>query len=62
MSDLFGERTPAQRVQVILAAAVGRDLSSWERFEFLPNIQARTTLTAKQEQVLRGIEIKVLES
>ena len=62
MSNLFGERTPAQRVQAILAAAVGRDLSSWERFEFLPNIQTKATLTAKQEQVLRGIELKVLES
>lgn len=48
--------TPAQRVQAILRAAVGRDLSSWERFDFLPSIQNRTSLSEKQEACLVRIE------
>lgn len=48
--------TTAQRVQRILDEATGRDLSSWERHEFLSNIKARPSLTEKQEKVLRGIE------
>ena len=51
--------TPAQRVERILAEAVGRDLTSYERFEFLPNIKQRATLTEKQEKVLAGIEARV---
>lgn len=47
---------PAERVTRILAEAVGRDLSSWERFEFLPSIKERSQLTEKQEAVLGGIE------
>lgn len=53
--------TPAQRVDRILAEAVGSDLSSWEKFEFLPNVKLRTTLTDKQEQVLSQIEKRVFE-
>jgi hypothetical protein len=53
--------TPAERVQRILANAVGRDLSSWERFEFLPNIKQRHSLSQKQEQTLRAIELRVVE-
>ncbi len=52
--------TPAQRVAKILAEAVGSDLSSWEKFEFLPSIKQRATLTEKQETVLAGIERRVL--
>ncbi len=52
--------TPAQRVAKILAEAVGSDLSSWEKFEFLPSIKQRATLTEKQEKVLAGIERRVL--
>lgn len=48
--------TPTQRVQRILDEATGRDLSSWERFDFLPSIRQRSTLTEKQEKVLAGIE------
>lgn len=48
--------SPAERVKRILAEAVGRDLSSWERHDFLPSIKTRSTLTEKQEVVLSGIE------
>lgn len=53
--------SPAARVQRILDEAVGSDLSSWEKFEFLPSIKQRATLTEKQEKVLRGIENRILE-
>lgn len=51
--------TPSKRVERILADAVGSDLSSWEKFEFLPSIKQRATLTEKQEKVLAGIEARV---
>lgn len=51
--------TPAQRVDRILAEAVGSDISSWEKFDFLPSIRQRATLTEKQEKVLAGIEQRV---
>lgn len=51
--------TPLQRVNKILSECVGRDLSSWERFDFLPSIKQRQTLTEKQEKVLAGIEARV---
>lgn len=51
--------TPAKRVERILADAVGSDLSSWEKFEFLPSIKQRATLTEKQEKVLAGIEARM---
>lgn len=54
--------TPANRVERILADAVGSDLSSWEKFEFLPSIKQRATLTEKQEKVLAGIEARVFGS
>ena len=53
--------TPAQRVDRILAEAVGRDLSSWEKFEFLPSVKQRATLSPKQESILAGIERRLLE-
>lgn len=52
--------TPAQRVDRILSEAVGSDLSSWEKHEFLPSIKQRSTLTEKQEKVLASIESKAL--
>lgn len=52
--------TPAQRVERILAEAVGSDLSSWEKHNFMPSIKQRATLTEKQEKVLAGIEARVL--
>lgn len=48
--------TPAQRVDRILAEAVGRDLSSWERHQFLPSVKQRQALSVKQEQCLANIE------
>ena len=48
--------TPAERVTRILDEAVGRDLSSWEKFEFLPSVKRRTALSEKQEKVLAQIE------
>lgn len=53
--------TPAQRIDRILAEVVGRDLSSWEKHEFLPSIRQRATLTEKQEKVLSRIERRVFE-
>jgi len=53
--------TPAQRVARIEAEAVGRDLSSWERFEYLPSIKQRATLSDKQEKVLAQIEHRLFE-
>lgn len=53
--------TPAQRVQKIMDEAVGSDLSSWEKFEFLPSIKERAGLSEKQEKCLRGIEKRIFE-
>ena len=54
--------TPAQRVDRILAEAVGSDLNSWERFEFMPSVRQRSTLSEKQEKTLAQIEVKVFGS
>lgn len=51
--------TPAERVARIEAEAVGRDLSSWERHEFLPSIKQRASLSEKQEAVLSKIEARI---
>ena len=48
--------TPAERVKRITDEAVGRDLNSWERFEFLPSIAKFETLSEKQEKVVKLIE------
>lgn len=48
--------TPAERVTRILSEAVGSDLSSWEKHEFLPSIKQRGSLSEKQEAVLLKIE------
>lgn len=53
--------TPAQRAQKIMDEAVGSDLSSWEKFEFMPSIKERSCLSEKQEKVLRGIERRIFE-
>ena len=54
--------TPAQRVDRILAEAVGSDLTSWEKHDFLRNIHHRATLSDKQEKTLTEIEAKVFGS
>ena len=51
--------TPAQRVARILSEAVGSDLSSWERHQFMPSIMARSSLSEKQEKVLAQIEARI---
>ncbi|MDA8093386.1 MAG: hypothetical protein M0T84_05640 [Betaproteobacteria bacterium] len=51
--------SPAERVDRVLREAVGSDLSSWEKFEFLPSIRRRASLTEKQENVLRQIEQRI---
>lgn len=51
---------PRARVRKILDNCVGADLSSWEKFEFLPSVANRFVLTEKQEQILAGIEERVL--
>ena len=51
--------TPSKRVQAIFDEAVGSDLNSWEKFEFLPSIKNRTVLTVNQEKSLRQIERKI---
>lgn len=48
-----------ERVQRILDEAVGADLNSWEKHQFLPSICNMFTLSEKQEKVLRQIENKV---
>lgn len=53
--------SPYKRVDRILAEAVGSDLTSWEKFEFLPNLRFRSTLTEKQEKILHEIELRILE-
>jgi len=53
--------TPSQRVARIEAEAVGRDLNSWEKHNFLPSIKQRATLSEKQEKVLAQIEQRLFE-
>lgn len=54
------EKSTKQRVKAILEAAVGRDLSSKERHEFLPSIVRRgNPLTPKQETWLLSIEARL---
>ena len=52
----------AKRVDAVLASAVGRDLSSWERFTFLPNIRTQIVLSPKQEKILGEIEHQVFDN
>lgn len=53
-------KTIKQRVEAILEAAVGRDLSSKERHEFLPSIvNYQRPLSPKQETWLLSIEARL---
>jgi hypothetical protein len=54
--------TPNERVQRIFDNAVGSDLSSWEKFEFLPSIKNMMQLTVKQNTILCQVERKVLDN
>jgi len=49
----------SQRVDKIFAETVGFDLSSWEKYEFLPNIRDNLRLTPSQERVLSTIEARL---
>lgn len=49
------------RIDKLLADAVGRDLSSWERNEFLPSLRNFWTLSIKQEKILADLERRVYD-
>ena len=51
--------SPSERIDKILAEAVGSDLTSWEKHQFLPSVRQRATLSDKQEKTLAQIEAKV---
>lgn len=51
--------TPAERVERIMKEATGQDLSSKEKFEFLPHCKKFRTLSASQEKWLRDIEMRL---
>ena len=51
-----------KRVNQLLDDAVGRDLSSWERNEFLPSLRKFWSLTPRQEGLLAAIERRVYET
>lgn len=53
---------PRKRVDRIFEECVGSDLSSWERFEFLPSVANRFVLTEKQEKCLAKIEARIFGS
>jgi len=50
---------PAARVKRIMDEATGQDLSSKEKFEFLPSIKNRDFLSPAQEKWLLGIEKRI---
>ena len=50
---------PRARVRRLLDECVGSDLTSWEKFEFLPSIANRFVLTERQERALVWIEKRV---
>lgn len=60
----FVPPTPAHvaRIDKVLADAVGRDLSSWERNDFLPSIRKCSYLTPRQEDCLVKIEHRVYDT
>lgn len=51
--------TIKQRVTAVLEAAVGRDLSSRERHNFLPSVENNRALSARQETWLLAIEARL---
>ena len=52
---------PAARVKRITDEATGQDLSSKERFEFLPGIAGRSFLSDAQERWLAQIERRIFK-
>jgi hypothetical protein len=53
---------PAARVKRITDEATGQDLSSKERFEFLPSIVGRSFLSVAQERWLSQIERRIFKT
>lgn len=51
--------TPRERVDGVMMAAVGRDLTSWERHTFLPSLRDLDKLSERQEELLTDIETRV---
>jgi hypothetical protein len=49
----------SQRIDKIFAETVKNDLSSWEKYEFLPNIRDNRRLTPSQERILGTIEARL---
>lgn len=60
MLDKLGP-SPSMRVTRILEEAVGSDLSSWEKFEFLPQVKNQRYLSDRQEEILAKIEARVFD-
>ena len=55
--------TTRERVERILKEAVGSDLSSWEKHEFLPDIMlVRGPLSPKRAKILSNIEKRLFNS
>jgi hypothetical protein len=53
---------PAARVKRITDEATGQDLTSKERYEFLPSIETRDFLSVAQERWLTSIERRVFKT
>lgn len=53
---------PTARVKRITDEATGQDLSSKERFEFLPSIMGRQFLSVAQERWLSQIERRIFKT
>lgn len=54
------DTAPRARVRKLVAECAGSDLSSWERYEFLPSVVNRFVITEKQEKILADIEGRIL--
>lgn len=52
-------KTAKERVDAILKEATGQDLSSWERYTFLPSLRKYKTISPKQEAILVKLEDKL---
>ena len=61
MHDMIDMR-PAARVKRITDEATGQDLTSKERFEFLPGIATQQFLSAPQERWLASIERRIFNT
>jgi len=53
------DTAPRARVRRLVAECVGSDLSSWERYEFLPSVANRFVITDPIEKALACIERRI---